>query len=72
MTNLKISQQEGILSSLLDNSYSNSQTKKILEMQGKKEEFTKKHYFSPQVNQERLDHWSRSNNKGPTIIAHHE
>ena len=47
MTELKVSQEEGVLGPLVDNSYASIQTKKVLEMQGKKEYFSKHHYLSP-------------------------
>ena len=47
MSDLKVSQEEGVLGPLIDNSYASSQTKKVLEMQGKKEHFSKHHYLSP-------------------------
>ena len=49
MTSLKISQEEGLLSPLIDNSYAYNQTKKVHQMVTKREEFSKNHYHTPQI-----------------------
>lgn len=49
MSSLKVSQEDGLLSPLIDNSYAYNQTKKVYQMQSKREEFSKNHYHTPQI-----------------------
>ena len=69
MSDLKVSQEEGVLGPLIDNSYASSQTKKVLEMQGKKEHFSKHHYLSPQADPIKIDHKGRAHSHVPLKLA---